>query len=62
MILNADGTLAQGYNNTGRFIGSISDIYEKTNSLGYPTVIIAGFITTFDAKPVNNIVRIVLKP
>jgi len=62
MILNADGTLAQGYNNTGRFIGSISDIYEKTNSLGYPTVIIAGYITTFDAKPVNNIIRIVLKP
>lgn len=62
MILNADGTLAEGYNNTGRFVGSISDIYERTNSLGYPTVIIAGFISTFDARPVNNIVRIVLKP
>jgi uncharacterized delta-60 repeat protein len=62
MILNADGSLAEGYNNTGRFIGSISDIYEKTNSLGYPTVIIAGFISTFDARPANNIIRIVLKP
>jgi len=62
MILNADGTLAEGYNNTGRFVGSISDIYERTNSLGYPTVIIAGFISTFDARPVNNILRIVLKP
>lgn len=62
MILNADGTLAEGYNNTGTFSGFISDIYESTNNLGYTTVILAGNIFTFDTKRVNNIIRIVLKP
>lgn len=62
MVLNADGSLADGYNNTGKFQGTIADIYEKNNIQGYPTVILAGNISMFDAKSVNNIVRFILKP
>lgn len=62
MVLNADGTLAANYNNTGKFQGSIVDVYEKTNIQGQTTVILAGNISVFDNRRVNNVIRILLKP
>ncbi|WEK19549.1 MAG: DUF5008 domain-containing protein [Candidatus Pedobacter colombiensis] len=62
MILNANGTLAEGYNNTGMFQGVVSDIYETTSPLGFPAVVIVGYISKFDNKAAGNIVRLVLRP
>lgn len=62
MILNPDGTLAQGYNNTGLFVGFLNDIYETTSPLGFPAVVMVGYISKFDNKTVGNIVRFILRP
>lgn len=60
MILNPDGTLAAGYNNTGSFNGIVMDITEASNALGQPTILLTGIINRFDNKEVGNIVRVVL--
>jgi hypothetical protein len=57
MILNADGTLASGYNNTGLFRGFINDFVELTSSGGIPAVMIVGDFDRFDNKEVGNIVK-----
>ncbi|MCZ4244862.1 DUF5008 domain-containing protein [Pedobacter punctiformis] len=62
MVLNADGKLASGYNNSGAFQGQIYRMVETTSSLGNPAVILTGFISKFDNKKVGNIVRVELKP
>ncbi|TKC05147.1 DUF5008 domain-containing protein [Pedobacter frigoris] len=62
MILNSDGTLAAGYNNTGMFQGVVSDIYETKSALGFPAVLMVGNISKFDNKTVGNIVRVILRP
>jgi hypothetical protein len=62
MILNADGTLAKGYNNTGAFLGQISKLVETTSALGNPAILIVGDISKFDTQKVGNIVRIEIKP
>lgn len=62
MILNPDGTLAEGYNNTGDFQGQIRKIYETQSALGRPAVILAGYIERFDGQKVNNILRIEIQP
>lgn len=62
MFLKPDGSLAPGYNNTGAFQGIISDIYETTSPLGFPAVLMVGFISKFNNTPVNNMVKIVYIP
>ncbi len=62
MILNPDGTLAEGYNNTGAFVGQINQIIESETSLKNPGVILVGRFSLFNNIPVNNIVKIALKP
>lgn len=62
MILNPDGSLAAGYNNTGAFVGKINKIVETTSSLGNPAAIIIGNFNKFDNKKVGNIVRVEIKP
>lgn len=61
MILNADATLATGYNNTGQFTGQIYKVIETTSSLGNPAVILVGSIQRFDNKVFGNILRVELK-
>ncbi|MFA6276491.1 MAG: DUF5008 domain-containing protein [Pedobacter sp.] len=61
MILNADGSLAAGYNNTGQFIGSISKIVETTSGVNTKVTLI-GYISRFDNKTFRSILRITLKP
>jgi uncharacterized delta-60 repeat protein len=61
MILNADGSLAAGYNNTGAFQGRITKVVETTSALGNPAVILVGDFNKFDNTKVGNIVRVELK-
>lgn len=61
MILNQNGTLAPGYNNTGTFQGLISTVIETTSALGNPAVILSGFISKFDNKRVGSVVRVEIK-
>ncbi len=61
MVLNADASLAGGYNNTGQFSGQIYKIIETTSSFGNPAVILVGAIQRFDNKKFGNIVRVELK-
>ncbi|HLR37560.1 MAG TPA: DUF5008 domain-containing protein [Chitinophagaceae bacterium] len=62
MILNPDGTLADGYNNTGAFVGQINQIVEEKTTLGKPGVIIVGNFSLFNNREVNNIVKIAMQP
>lgn len=58
-ILNADGTLASGYNNTGKLDGYIFDAIEGTNSKGQKTVTLVGTIKRFNGKSnIGNIMRL----
>jgi len=62
MILNQDGSLAKGYNNTGAFQGRIIKMIPTTSALGYPAVLLVGDFSKFDNKKVGNIVRVEIKP
>ncbi len=62
MILNPDGSLAEGYNNTGDFQGQVRDIYETKSAVGRPAVLLVGYISRFDGKPAGNIVRLEFQP
>lgn len=62
MILNPDGSLAEGYNNTGAFIGQVNDVYEGRNSLGQHTLILVGSFSRFNGQSdLGNIVRLVIQ-
>lgn len=58
-ILNQDGTLAEGYNNTGLFRGQIYDFAEQ-NVFGGVAIYLVGNFDRFDNREVGNIVKIVL--
>lgn len=62
MILDQNGSLAQGYNNTGAFQGRIIKMVQTTSALGYPAVLLVGDFNKFDNKKVGNIVRVEIKP
>jgi len=62
MILNSSGSLAAGYNNTGKFQGIVNDVYESVDIFGNPTALIAGAISLFDNQQVSGAVRISIKP
>ncbi|MCF3108545.1 DUF5008 domain-containing protein [Niabella sp. CC-SYL272] len=61
MILNADGTLAAGLNNTGAMSGTIFDILE-TKSGAKRALLLVGNFNLFDNETVGNIIRIGLEP
>ncbi|HTG55670.1 MAG TPA: hypothetical protein VL943_05355, partial [Niabella sp.] len=58
-ILNQDGTLAGGYNNTGLFRGRIYGHAEK-DVFGATALYLVGNFDRFDNREVGNIVKIVL--
>lgn len=62
MMLNSNGTLADGYNTTGVFQGIVNDFYETTSPQGFPAFIMAGFILKFDNRAVPNIIKVVYEP
>ncbi|MCF3111793.1 hypothetical protein LL912_23600 [Niabella sp. CC-SYL272] len=57
-ILNADGSLASGYNNSGAFSGTIYGIYE----VAADKLMIFGSISLFDNTRVGNIVQLKIAP
>jgi hypothetical protein len=58
MVLESNGALALGYNNTGLFRGVINDMIEATSSDLRPAVILVGSFNRFDGKPVSNIIKL----
>ncbi len=62
MILNPDGSLADGYNNTGAFVGQINDMVESEADDGNPGVILVGRFGRFNNVKVGNVVKIEFKP
>jgi len=61
MVLNANGTLANGYNNTGVFVGEILDMIEVTSSDGHPAAILTGNILRFNNSAAHNVIKIELQ-
>ncbi|MFT3903631.1 MAG: DUF5008 domain-containing protein [Niabella sp.] len=59
-ILNEDGTLASGYNNTGLFRGTIYGHAEFSIAGGGTALFLVGSFDRFDNKEVGSIVKIVL--
>jgi len=58
-ILEQDGSLADGYNNTGKLDGFVLDALEGTNGQGLKTVTLVGFISRFNGKSnIGNIMRL----
>lgn len=57
MVLDKNGALASGYNNTGAFIGSVRKMIETKSGLGNTAVMMIGNISQFDNTPANNIIR-----
>lgn len=60
MILEANGQLASGYNNTGGFKGRIYDMIE-TETATESKVILVGNISRFNATIPGNILRLLIK-
>lgn len=58
-ILNEDGTLAAGYNNTGMFRGRIYG-YAEADVYNGKVIYLVGNFDRFDNKEVGNIVKIIL--
>lgn len=57
MVLESNGSLALGYNNTGLFRGTINDLVQILIN-GTPGVILVGDFDRFDGKTVGDIVKI----
>lgn len=60
-LLNANGTLAEGYNNMGDFDGSLSKILETKNSSGQTQLLLMGSFSRFNEKDAGNIIRLIIK-
>lgn len=62
LILNSDGSLAEGYNNTGRLVGTVWDSFIGMNSIGQRTITLVGLISSFNGKSdLGNIVRLTIQ-
>lgn len=61
MFLNASGNLADGYNNTGNFNGTVVDILETRSADNKRALLVMGSFSIFDSKPRNNIIRITIE-
>ncbi len=57
MVLESNGELALGYNNTGLFRGTINDLVQIVIN-GTPGVILVGDFDRFDGKTVGDIVKL----
>ncbi|PWS31953.1 DUF5008 domain-containing protein [Pedobacter paludis] len=61
MVLTPTGTLAAGYNSTGPFNGSLSDIVETKSADGKKALLLIGGFNRFDNQPLNNIIRVTIE-
>ncbi|MCD2423387.1 DUF5008 domain-containing protein [Niabella pedocola] len=61
LVLNTDGTLAGGYNATGKLNALIRDMVETKSGVGsMPAVLLGGVINTFEGQPMGCIMKLVL--
>ena len=59
LVLNADGSLAKDFNNTGKLYGTIYNAIEGINNLGQRSVTLVGYITSFNGQSnIGNIMRL----
>lgn len=61
MVLNPNGTLAAGYNNTGDFNGYVAKVVETTSATGQTQALVMGFFTRFNEKDAGYIFRLLFK-
>lgn len=61
LILEADGTAKQEYNNLGGISGAPFTLVETTSSLGNPAILLGGIILGVDNKSTGHIVKIEIK-
>lgn len=61
MVLNTNGSLAAGYNNTGDFNGYIAKVIETTSSAGQTQALLIGAFNRFNEKDAGNIFRLLFK-
>lgn len=62
MVINPDGSLAAGHNNTGKFVGTVRDSYQGFNSIGQRTITLVGSISSFNGNQnLGNIVRLTIQ-
>jgi hypothetical protein len=61
MVLDNKGRLAQGYNNTGDFAGTLLKVFETTNTSGQTQALIMGRFNRFNEKEISNVVRLLFK-
>ncbi|MBZ4188303.1 DUF5008 domain-containing protein [Niabella beijingensis] len=60
MVLNADGSLAAGYNATGKIDGTVTDMIETKSGIGgLPAVMLVGYISRFEGQPAGGILKLV---
>ena len=60
MVLNADGSLAAGYNATGKLNGIVLDMIETRSGIGgMPAMIMVGYINMFEGQPAGSILKLV---
>jgi len=57
LVLNPDGTLAEGYNNTGKLNGLVYDSLEEVIA-GKHSITLVGLFSSFNASSHGNLVRI----
>ncbi|WP_343524646.1 DUF5008 domain-containing protein [Pedobacter sp.] len=61
MVLTPTGTLAKGYNSTGPFSGSLSDVIETKSADGKKALLLIGGFSRFDNLPLYNIIRVTIE-
>ncbi|PWS27081.1 hypothetical protein DHW03_13815 [Pedobacter yonginense] len=61
MVLTPTGTLAAGYNSTGPFNGSLSDVVETKSADGKKALLLIGGFNRFDNQLLNNIIRVTIE-
>lgn len=61
MVLTPTGNLAAGYNSTGPFNGSLSDVIETKSADGKKALLLFGGFDRFDNQPLYNIIRVTIE-
>ncbi|GAA4211441.1 hypothetical protein GCM10022289_40540 [Pedobacter jeongneungensis] len=61
MVLTPAGLLAPGYNATGPFQGSLSDVIETKSADGKKALLLIGGFSRFDNQPFNSIMRVTIE-
>ncbi len=59
MVLNEEGHLAEGYNTTGDFYGTITGALETKSTAGETLVMLYGGFNKFDEQTLGNVTRLV---